>query len=112
MLEMLINIRNICCHDDKLYGFTHNKVHIMNTSYHSHFNLKKNTKGEYLQGKKDLFAVLIGIKFFIDNETYNRFINNIEKLINEYSKKINSISKQELLQYMFLPENFTDLKNL
>ena len=42
MLEMLINIRNICCHNDKLYGFIHNKVHIMNNPYHNHFNLKKN----------------------------------------------------------------------
>lgn len=112
MLEMLINIRNICCHDDKLYGFVHNKVHIMNTPYHSRFNLKTNDKGDYLQGKKDLFASLICIKYFVDKETYNKFIDNVSNLVNEYSEKINSITKQELLQCMFLPENFTDLKNM
>lgn len=112
MLEMLINIRNICCHDDKLFGFIHNKVHIMNTPYHSHFNLKKNDNGEYLQGKKDLFASIICIKYFVDKETYNKFIDNISIVIDEYSQKIGSISKKELLQYMFLPINFVDLKDL
>lgn len=112
MLELLVNLRNICCHDDRLYGFIHNKVHIMNTPYHKHFNLKQNAKGEYLQGKKDLFAVLICIKYFIDKDCYNNFIDNIENLINYYSNKIESISKQEILQHMFLPDNFTDIKEL
>ncbi len=40
MLGMLINIRNICCHDDKLFGFIQNKVNIMNTPIHQYFDLK------------------------------------------------------------------------
>lgn len=112
MLELLINIRNCCCHDDKLYGFIHRKVHIMNTPYHQHFNLLKNETGEYLQGKKDLFAVLICIKYFVDKKSYSKFINNISNLINKYSKKIKSISKEELMNYMFLPSDFEKLKDL
>lgn len=109
MLEILINIRNCCCHDDKLYGFIHRKVHIMNTPYHQYFDLLQNESGEYLQGKKDLFAVLICIKYFADKESYSKFINNISKLIDEYSKKIKSITKQEFMKYMFLPEDFEKL---
>lgn len=112
MLEMLINIRNICCHNDKLFGFIHNKVNIMNTPYHKYFNLKTNSKGYYLQGKKDLFASIICIKYFIDKETFNKFIDNISNLVEEYSKKITSISKQDILAYMYLPENFVKLKDL
>jgi len=112
MLEMLIHLRNICCHDDKLYGFIHRKVHIMDTEYHKHFQLNKNQKGEYLQGKKDLFAAIICIKYFIDKDTYNKFINSIEILIDEYSNRIEGITKSELLNYMFLPENFTEIKDL
>lgn len=111
LLELLITYRNICCHDDKLLGFIHSKVNIRTTSYHSHFNLLKNSN-TYIQGKKDLFAALIAIKYFADKETYNNFIDNISSLVEEYSKKINSISKKELLQYMFLPQNFADIKNL
>lgn len=43
---------------------------------------------------------------------HNNFIDNISSLDEEYSKKINSINMQELLQYMFIPDNFADLKNL
>lgn len=112
MLEMLIDLRNICCHDDKLYGFIHNKVHIMTTPYHIHFNLLKNDKNEYLQGKKDLFAAIICIKYFIGKKSYNNFITNICNLIDEYSEKIKGISKKELLNYMYLPQNFYEIKDL
>ena len=112
MLEILINVRNCCCHDDKLYGFIHRKVHIMNTPYHQHFDLLQNEKGEYLQGKKDLFAILICIKYFADRESYSNFIDNISRLIEEYSKRIRSITKQEFMKYMFLPKDFEKLKFL
>lgn len=54
----------------------------------------------------------IYIKYFVDKETYNKFIDNIANLIDEYSEKISSISKHELLHFMFIPENFIDLKNM
>ena len=112
MLEILINIRNCCCHDDKLYGFIHRKVHILNTPYHLHFDLEKNESGEYLQGKKDLFAVLICIKYFANKDSYSSFIDKISNLINEYSSKIKSITKDEFMKYMFLPKDFEKLKDL
>ncbi len=112
MLEMLITYRNICCHDDKLIGFIHNKVNVMDTNYHQYFNLRKDVNGKYIQGKKDLFAALIAIKYFVNKDTYSSFINNVSNLVNEYSKKIESISKEELLKFMQLPINFTDLKDM
>ena len=112
MLEILINIRNCCCHDDKLYGFVHRKVHILDTPYHLHFNLEKNKSGEYLQGKKDLFAVLISIKYFADKDSYSNFIDKISDLIDEYSSKIKSITKDEFMKYMFLPNDFAKIKDL
>ncbi len=110
-LELLITYRNICCHDDKLFGFVHNKINIRTTKYHHQFNLLKKAN-VYVQGKKDLFASLICIKYFTDKDSYSKFINNISKLIDEYSYKIKSITKQELVKYMFLPENFEKIKDL
>ncbi len=112
MLEIIINIRNCCCHDDKLYGFIHRKVHILNTPYHLYFDLEKNESGEYLQGKKDLLAVLICIKYFANKDSYSSFIDKISNLINEYSSKIKSITKDEFMKYMFLPKDFEKLKDL
>lgn len=112
MLEMLTTIRNICCHDDKLIGHLHKKVHVMNTTYHQHFNFKVNAQGEYLEGKKDLFAALVCIKYFVSKETYSKFIEDMDKLINEYSNKIENVTKDEILNFMSLPINFKDIKDL
>jgi len=112
MLELLIHLRNICCHDDKLFGFEHNKVRIMNTEIHEYFKIKKNKQGTYIKGKKDLFATLIAIKCFVDKTTYDEFIDNISNLIDEYSSKITSITKKEMLDSMYLPENFVEIKKL
>ena len=67
---------------------------------------------EYLQGKKDLFAVLICIKYFANKDSYSSFIDKISNLINEYSSKIKSITKDEFMKYMFLPKDFEKLKDL
>ena len=112
MLELLITYRNICCHDDRLISYIHSKVNIMNTPYHKHFNLKKNSKGMYIQGKKDMFAALITIKYFADKKAFKSFINKLSKLIDNYANKTDSITKEELLNYMNLPENFEKIKNL
>lgn len=112
MLELLIHIRNICCHDDKLYGFFHKKVRVMTTPYHKYFNLKESVNGQYIQGKNDLFASIICIKYFVDKETYARFIENISSLVDEYSDKIEGITKKEFLEFMYLPENFVEIKDL
>jgi len=110
-LELLITYRNICCHDDKLLGFIHSKVNIRTTKYHYQFSLLKNSNS-YIQGKKDLFAALIAIKYFVDKNTYSKFIDNISNLIDEYSSKITSITKKEMLDSMYLPENFVEIKKL
>ena len=112
MLELLITYRNICCHDDKLLGYIHKKVNIMNTPYHSKFNLKKKPNGAYNQGKKDMFAALITIKYFINKDAFSAFINNISKLIDECIKDIECITIDDLLEYMNLPINFTKIKDL
>ncbi len=112
MLELLITYRNICCHDDKLLGYIHNKVNIMNTKYHNHFNLKKNSKGMYIQGKKDLFAALISIKYFVNKNAFDLFIDKISNLVDNFVSSIDGISREEMLDFMNLPQNFVKIKDL
>lgn len=112
MLELLVTYRNICCHDDVLCGFRHRKVNIMNTPYHCQFKLTKDKNGAYIQGKKDMFAALIAIKYFVNENEYKNFIISISNLINDFTSKINSINRNELLEYMNLPIDFERIKDL
>ena len=112
MLRLLVRIRNICCHDDILLSYIDDKLGIKTTNYHKEFNLKKDKNNNIIQGKKDLFAVLISIKFFSKREKFNNLIDNLSKLINDYDKEIGSLSRNQLLSIMHLPENFEKLKSL
>ena len=51
-------------------------------------------------------------KYFINKDSYCKLIDNISNLIDEYSSRIKSITKEEFIKYMFLPKDFEKLKEL
>ena len=112
MLRLLVRVRNICCHDDILLSFIDDKLGIKTTKYHKHFDLKKDKNNNIIQGKKDLFAILISIKFFSSKEKFNSLIDNLSNLITKYDKEIGSLNRSQLLSIMHLPEDFEKLKDL
>mgnify|MGYP004497996015 FL=1 len=110
MLRLLVRVRNICCHNDILLSFIDDKLGIKTTKYHNQFNLKKDKNNNIIQGKKDLLAILISIKFFSSKEKFNSLINNLSNLITEYDEKIGSLNRNQLLSIMHLPNDFEKLK--
>ena len=112
MLRLLVRVRNICCHDDILLSFIDDKLGIKTTKYHKEFNLKTDKNHNIIQGKKDLFAILISIKIFSSKDKFNNLIDNLSDLITKYANEINSLNKNQLLLIMHLPENFEKLKFL
>lgn len=112
MLRLLVIVRNICCHDDILISFIDDKLGIKTTKYHKKFNLKKDKNNNIIQGKKDLFAILISIKFFLNQNRFNALIDNISDLITKYDEEIGSLNRKQLLSIMHLPNNFEKLKDL
>ena len=112
MLRLLVRVRNICCHDDILLSFIDDKLGIKTTKYHREFNLKTDKNNNIIQGKKDLFAILISIKFFSSKHKFNNLIDNLSNLITKYDKEIGSLNRNQLLSVMHLPENFEKLKDL
>jgi hypothetical protein len=93
-------------------SFVDDKLGIKTTKYHNLFNLKKDKNNNIIQGKKDLFAIIISIKFFSSKDKFNILIDNLKLLINEYDKQIGSLNKNQLLSIMHLPENFEKLKDM
>ncbi len=110
MLRLLVRVRNICCHNDILLSFIDDKLGIKTTKYHNQFNLKKDKNNNIIQGKKDLLAILISIKFFSSKEKFNSLINNLSNLITKYDEKIGSLNRNQLLSIMHLPNDFEKLK--
>ena len=112
MLRLLVRVRNICCHDDILLSFVDDKLGIKTTKYHEEFKLKKDKNNSFIQGKKDLFAILIIIKIFSSKDRFSILINNLSTLVNEYDKQIGSLDRKQILSIMHLPDNFEKLKDL
>ena len=111
IIAILVNVRNMCAHDEMLINFEHKRINIQMPEL-EYFNLKTNSKGNIIQRKKDLFAVLISIKYLTNRTTYNLFIQNLESKISQFARKTKCISYDELLAYMHLPNNYYELKQL
>ncbi len=111
MISLLVDVRNMCAHDEILINFEHKRIDIFMPEL-NYFNLKVNKKGNIIQGRKDLFTVLISIKYLTNKTTYNRFMQNLEIRISKFLSKTGCISKEQLLDYMHLPINYYELKKL
>lgn len=103
-MQLLVDMRNKTAHDEIVYGVHHRKIILSKIKEHSKYNLVNN------EGLNDLLGVLISMKNIQVKEDFNKLINDISELIDDYIKNNNIISKKELLKGMNLPSNFFDLK--
>ena len=103
-MQLLVDMRNKTAHDEIVYSGHHRKIILSKTKEHKKYNLVNN------KGLNDLLGVLISMKNIQVKESFNKLIDNINNLIDDYVKNNNIISKEELLKEMSLPSNFYDLK--
>ena len=62
--------------------------------------------GQYTSGKNDLFAVMLALRYLIDNEDFKKFKRNLLHIINNVLKKCPHLSKEQLLNAMGFPESW------
>ena len=109
-LSILANYRNVCAHEDILYE---NKTQrsINDTVYHILLGLDKEN-GEYTKGKNDLFALIIILRQILSNEDVKNLILELEKLIDNLSMNLHSISIDKVLDRMGFPTNWMEIANI
>lgn len=109
-LTNLGEVRNVCAHDEKLYDIKL-RFKISSNEYHNILKLKK-YKGNYINGVKDLFSIVIILKLLLKEDEfkifYKKIINNIERLRVE----IQCIDFEIILDKMGFPKNYKKLLNL
>ena len=104
ILTVLVKFRNVCAHGERL--FTDRTADSI-PDLPIHIKLKISKKGiQYINGKNDLFAVVIALKYILSDYWYKTFIKELKALIDRYLKKHDSISEQELYEKMGFPENW------
>lgn len=112
MIALIADVRNMCAHDEIVFNFVHgaNDIGILNE--HAYFNLNKTKEGNLTQGKKDLFALLISMKYMMNRTDYNKLIQELDSLITKTSKKSKVYSREELIKEMHLPLDFVRIRQI
>ena len=104
ILAVLVKFRNVCAHGERLFTYrTADSI----PDLPIHRKLKIAQKGsQYVNGKNDLFSVVIALRYMLNDQWYREFIKELKALIDKYLKKHDSISEQELYEKMGFPENW------
>lgn len=110
-LQYISIIRNFCAHGNRLYCFRTKKP-LSSTTYHSALNIVRNDNGEYMQGKRDLFAGMIALKRLLSHNDYKRMSKEIYRTTGTLEKKLNVLTIKEILNEMGFPENWRELNSL
>ena len=106
-LSVLTKFRNVCAHGERL--FTYRTIdNISDLPLHSKLSIPK--KGiQYLNGKNDLFAVVIAFRYLIPGKDFCIFKKRLVRLIDNTSRKLTHIDNEELLKQMGFPSNWKDI---
>ena len=103
ILTVLVKFRNVCAHGERLFTYR-TADSIPDLPIHAKLNISQ--KGvQYVNGKNDLFSVVISLKYMLSDYWYKAFTRELKSLIDKYLKKHDSISEQELYERMGFPEN-------
>lgn len=106
-IRIIASCRNVCAHGERLFTF-HSKLSGPNTDLHSKLGIPMKS-GTYINGKHDLFAVVIALKYLIPDDEFKEFKRKLKSLIAKVSKGCPHLPEKELLNYMGFPGNWEKL---
>ena len=106
-LALLSNYRNLCAHEDIVYDHRSQRE-INDTVYHERLNLKKED-GIFVQGKNDIFALIIILKQVLKPDKFDEMLNEINAEFIKFDEKVNIISLDKLYNKMGFPKNYMEL---
>lgn len=110
MLDLLARVRNVCAHNERLYDYKYRKGTIDNTDIHDILSIPKR-KGQYLKGKNDLFAVVIVMKYMLEDDDFKKFIDSMDDAVKCLFHATKRIDQKQLYKYMGFPENWKSIRD-
>ena len=107
-LDAITLFRNACAHNERLYCFQLESRDFPDSILHKKLNIPQ--KGtQYLQGKKDLFGLVIAFRYLLPKEHFIIFKKELNKLINTYHKHSFALTNNDLLTIMGFPRNWNNI---
>ena len=109
-LPILANYRNLCAHEDILYENKTQKM-INDTIYHQLLKIKKE-EDCYVQGKNDLFGLIIIMRQLLNSEDFKNMAVEIDHIIESLNFNVRTIKIESILDRMGFPKNWKELSNI
>lgn len=106
-ITVVARCRNICAHGERLFSFR-SKETIPDTALHKKLKIAWK-KGQYAQGKQDLFAIVIALRYLISDNEFKGFKAVLKRLMNHVLKSCPHITKEQLYAEMGFPENWDSI---
>jgi abortive infection bacteriophage resistance protein len=111
IISVLVLFRNTCAHNDRLYNYKSNKAELPSMRLHKELKLIRLPNGNYTNGKQDLFAVVIALRYLLEDNNFFQFFTKLENIILGHPDN-NIFPKKELIKIMGFPVNWQDVKQL
>lgn len=109
MLDMLTRVRNVCAHNERLYDFSVKRSRaIQDTPVHARLGISKSRAGLYNQGKTDLFAALICLKYLL-GEDFDVVVSGVKTALDTLTSKTKLLSPNKILSCMGFPANWMEI---
>lgn len=100
-LSVMTKHRNVCAHGDRFYSYR-TKDSISDTIIHSKLKISQNN-GRYIQGKGDVFAEVIILKYLLDREDFRDFQRELSQCFKKYNPS------EEIIEKMGFPQNWKNV---
>lgn len=110
MLDLLARIRNVCAHNERLFDYRYNKGAINDTFIHQFLGIPK-TNGQYSKGKRDLFAVIIVLKYLLGNDEVRLLVDEINNTLATLLASTRQLQTPQMYKYMGFPNNWANIKD-
>ena len=81
---------------------------IENTKYHHLLNIKME-EDEYVYGKNDLFALVIMLKYILNQDNFNLFMREVSYELDVLEGRLKTIKVDSVLEEMGFPQNYKDI---
>ena len=110
MLDLLSRVRNVCAHNERLYDYKYRKGAIKNCYLHQAMNLAKQGN-EYKTGKADLFAVLICLRYLLDEDEMRELVIQISDLLEKLCRSTKRLDENQMRKYMGFPAQWKQIQS-
>ena len=112
MLALLSRYRNVCAHNERLYDYRSNKCQLPHLLVHDILKIPEIKPGHLKTGQNNLLAVIITLKYLLDNDEFIMFFNEFKTLLNDFKTKTNILQIEKLRKLMGLNPNWEEIKEV